>query len=716
MFIDSITLHNYRAYRGTNTVYFKNGAKNVSVIAGNNGYGKTTFLTSIVWCLYGKLMADVDDKFRHDINDVQGYKNYSKMNVNKVIAKNLDAITISPEQRRYIQKNGYVGPFETLSETSSCYIQINISDIFIPSIPCSTISIRRTFDYILESEDVEVLIDGQVNELAKEVGYDIFINDFILSKEIAKFFLFDAEKIVSLSEVKTVEEKRRLSMAYSEVLGIKKYEDIKRNLENIRIKYRKNANGDGAVANRAKLNKLSRAVEEAEANIAKTESRIHIIDESILALKREGEALQERLIREGNAMSIDELNRQKALLATLRERDSEFKVKLREMLDIAPFAISGHLLLNLKEQVDAEIRQKASKANGEAINAALLSVYNQLREGLKTIVGEGERYSSIEKIVDESFQEHFNSTDSSDDSIKVILDWSAQEDNEFNALFDKIKYSFSLEFKQLVKDLKSNTRLIVSTQKKISSAEYDDGNADVKNARKRKEDVDKEIVALEQEARTLSEQLGTYGRENLVAKKQLSEILKTIRVDDSDKEKDIIAQRLIDELSRFLFELKSKRKVSLERKIMSEIHTLMHKSDFICSVDVQIKEDIIDINLLDNDGRVIDKEKLSKGEQQLYATAILKALVEESGISFPVFIDSPLQKFDSIHAHNIITKFYPTVAKQVVIFPLLGKELSEEEYGSLLPVVSSAYIINNINGDSHIVSVNPNTIFESINI
>lgn len=713
MFIDSIILHNYRAYRGTNTVRFKSGSKNVSVIAGNNGYGKTTFLTSIIWCLYGKLMADVDDKFRHDINDVQGYKNYAKINVNNAIAKELESVILSPEQKKYIQKNGYVGPFEYLADISSCFIQINITDIFIPSIPCTSISIRRTFDYLLESENVEVLIDGQINELAKEVGYDIFINDFILSKDIAKFFLFDAEKIVSLSEVKTIDEKRRLSKAYSEVLGIKKYEDIRRNLENIRIKYRRNSNGEAAVVNRNKLDKLTKAVEEFEKHILNTESRIQNIDESILNLKKERESLQERLIREGNAMSIDELDRQKALMATLRERDNELKLKLREMLDIAPFAISGYNLLNLKKQVEAEIHQKTSKANGEAINTALQSVYQQLHDKIGRLLGPCERFADISKIMDESFHSYLSENTKDDVNIKPLLDWSTQEDNGFNALFDKIKYSFSVEFKQLVKDIKAGTRLIVKTQKIINAAESDNGNTEITTIRLRKDDIERQINLYEQEARDLSEQLGNIGRDYNVSKKQLSEILKTIRVNDSDKEKDAIAQRLIDELSNFLFELKNMRKSSLERKIMSEIHILMHKSDFICSVDVQIKDDIIDINLLDKNSQIIDKEKLSKGEQQLYATAILKALVDESGISFPVFIDSPLQKFDSIHAHNIITKFYPNVAKQVVIFPLLGKELSEEEYNSLLPVISRAYIINNINGESSIVSVNPNNLFSA---
>ena len=78
-----------------------------------------------------------------------------------------------------------------------------------------------------KEDRVEILIDGQINELTKEVGSELFIHDFILPKEIAKFFFFDAEKIVELAEVKSIDDKRKLSKAYSEVLGIKKYEDLK---------------------------------------------------------------------------------------------------------------------------------------------------------------------------------------------------------------------------------------------------------------------------------------------------------------------------------------------------------------------------------------------------------------------------------------------------------------------------------------------------------
>lgn len=42
MFIDSIILNNFRAYKGVNQTSFQKNGKNVFVIAGNNGFGKTT--------------------------------------------------------------------------------------------------------------------------------------------------------------------------------------------------------------------------------------------------------------------------------------------------------------------------------------------------------------------------------------------------------------------------------------------------------------------------------------------------------------------------------------------------------------------------------------------------------------------------------------------------------------------------------------------------
>ena len=623
MFIESIILHNYRAYRGHNKTSFKPDIKNIF----------------LVWCLYGKLMADVDDKFRRDINDAQGYKNYARQSLHKELANAVNAYEVSLEERKQIVKHGYSSENEYIKEDSQYYVEIGLTDVFIPSIPCRTITIRRTYDYFLDIESVEVLIDGQANELAKEVGYDIFINDFILSKDIAKFFFFDAEKIVNVAEVKSIDEKRRLSIAYIEV--------------KIKVKEAEREN----------------------------------IDSQIQQYRTESIQLQERLIREGNAISVEELKKQKELLVALKDKDTKLKNQLRDMLDIAPFAISGKLFTNLMGQVAAEKDVKTSAASCEAINSALQSTQTQITDAVATLKFSTSQKQAVEHIIAEVFAKN---------------------------ILDNIRYSFSAIFKQLVKDIKNNALFLAKTQRKIVEAEYDDGNANVKEIRMRKAEVDELLAQLEIQTRQMSEQIGTLNKDIKVLKKQLSEVAKNVRVDKSDKEKDIIAERLIGELTTFLFELRTKRKLSLEKKIMAGIDVLMHKVDFIHNVRIDLQDDIIEIELLDKTGELISKEKLSKGEQQLYATAILNALVEESGIEFPVFIDSPLQKFDSIHSRNIITKFYPSVSKQVVIFPLLGKELSEDEYNALLPNVNRVYVIENEDGCSSFKKIVPNKLFETL--
>ena len=76
MRIDKITLKNFRQYQGSNTIDLKtSGEKNIILIGGKNGYGKTNFLMSLVWCLYGEDITKIDDNFKREI---QKEGNYSK--------------------------------------------------------------------------------------------------------------------------------------------------------------------------------------------------------------------------------------------------------------------------------------------------------------------------------------------------------------------------------------------------------------------------------------------------------------------------------------------------------------------------------------------------------------------------------------------------------------------------------------------------------------
>jgi len=234
----------------------------------------------------------------------------------------------------------------------------------------------------------------------------------------------------------------------------------------------------------------------------------------------------------------------------------------------------------------------------------------------------------------------------------------------------------------------------------------------IKKYRTEKTKWDVRIQKTDNEIQALSQSLGFLENDRDSKEKLYEELAKKIRVNEEFQDKDRLANRVINELDTFIKMIKLEKKDSLERKLFSSINTLMHKKGFIHKVVVDIDSNMMDIHLIDGRGQEIARDDLSKGEQQLYATAILKALVEESGIGFPVLVDSPLQKFDDKHSRSVITGFYPQISKQVILLPLLNKELVKEEYELLADHVNSTFVIANLNVEaSQLREVDPGSLF-----
>lgn len=86
-----------------------------------------------------------------------------------------------------IKKHGYTPDTEYVRDLSTYSVTIDFAEVVIPSLPCTSIRIVRSYDYLFEAESVDIFIDGVKNELTNEIGPDVFINDFILNKDIARF-------------------------------------------------------------------------------------------------------------------------------------------------------------------------------------------------------------------------------------------------------------------------------------------------------------------------------------------------------------------------------------------------------------------------------------------------------------------------------------------------------------------------------------------------
>lgn len=702
MLIESITLNNYRLYEGENVIQFHfDEAKNVHLICGENGFGKTTLLHSLLWCLFGRFVGDVP------VSGQETNSSYAAMQkeiLNQNAAKRFEE-KATPEIVALIKKNGYTNDYEEIKKDSVYSVAICFAEVGIPSIPCQKIVVARSYDSLLQKEDVEILIDGVKNELTDEIGPEVFINDFILNRDIAKLFFFDSEEIVSLADTGTIAERRKLSKAYEEVLGIRKYEELRSNLEGLRLRYRKKSKDIGL---KDELEKLEAEREGVSNELTKLSDSLTEIETTLTNLREQDGQLQLQLSREGNSVKTEELQRVKAVIEKCKKDDIEMKSALKQFIDYAPFAISGQLFARAYELAKADHEAIANNNTATAQNSVLDALSKEMKGLLdKMPVNKDSKKNAHTQL--EAIIEKYRGR-ACDRDIQVTL--TEDEFTEVEAVYNSLTTTYRIEFEALAEAYRKNKITLERNVKRLSNIQSKESDEVIKGLRDNKNKIEAEIKANEEKQRLGHIRTGELQLTIESYDKKIKELSRKISVDDADEAKDKLASELITELDTFLLSLKKNKKSSLELRIKNTLNTLMHKEDFISHVEVELDSDTMDINLFSSDGNVINKNMLSKGEKQLYATSILKALVDESGIQFPVFIDSPLQKFDKSHSSKIISEFYPSISKQVILFPLLHKELTETEYKTLQPFVESATLIVNDTSRSYFEAANVKSLMQ----
>ena len=115
---------------------------------------------------------------------------------------------------------------------------------------------------------------------------------------------------------------------------------------------------------------------------------------------------------------------------------------------------------------------------------------------------------------------------------------------------------------------------------------------------------------------------------------------------------------------------------------------LARKEDLV--VDALINDTTFEVVLIGKNGEKIPKQRLSAGEKQVYAIAMLEALAKTSGRSLPIIIDTPLGRLDSIHRQKLVNNYFPRASHQVIILST-DTEVNEDFYQDLSPSLSHAF-------------------------
>jgi DNA sulfur modification protein DndD len=465
---------------------------------------------------------------------------------------------------------------------------------------------------------------------------------------------------------------------------------------------------------------LEAEVDNCSDKIKENELKVSDLKDKRSEKNKESRDIQEKLIKAGSLITVEELQQIRIQEEELNSRQTELQNQLKDSYDIIPFAIAGEKFLEISNQLENESSFKLAKFKDENINEVTNKILTDLIKEPKptniVIDYQVERYfaEKFEKLIRKHF---FADAPILPEDFKTLQDFSDSERNEFQALFNNIRYSFKESFKRITSEYNLTRNDLNAIRKKIRDAETNQESPMMEEFRRQKENFDKEIIRIDDTIDSLHREIGELNNQKTQNGKHIEELSKKLKVSENNIAKDAVLTKNIGHLKDFIAKFKVQKKKSLETQIFKGLETLLHKKGFVKKVEVELIGETIDILLKNGRDEEIRKESLSKGEQQMYATALLRALVEESGIQFPIFIDSPMQKFDEQHAENIVKYFYPNISEQVVIFPLVNKELTEKEYKILSGNIAKTFLIHNIHEDkSEFMPVDPKDFISTYNL
>ena len=148
------------------------------------------------------------------------------------------------------------------------------------------------------------------------------------------------------------------------------------------------------------------------------------------------------------------------------------------------------------------------------------------------------------------------------------------------------------------------------------------------------------------------------------------------------------AQQARITLKEFIVKLAETKVRDIESQFSRMFVQLTNKED--SKLNVNINPRTFQLNMIDEDGQLFNKNDLSAGEKQIYAISVLAALAYSSRRKLPVIIDSPLGRLDSTHRRAMINKYLPNASHQVLILST-DTEIDKPLYSEIYQHTSHAF-------------------------
>lgn len=297
MLLQSIKLENFRQFRNESIDFADgNNGKNVTIIIGENGTGKTTFAQAFFWCLYGE--TEFSDKNM----------------LNKVVASEL-----RPGQDAKVQ----------------VVLKLKHGDV----------------DYTLIREQVyrkdssnRIKPDNTVFDIAKKdaSGNTSYIKKSacesevkgILPKELSRYFFFDGERIEKMSkDISNGKKAADFADAVKGLLGLNgMYSAIQHFNPRVRSSVISNYESSYNSQSNAKIKEYTDTINRCNAEIEQIDARIEELDSEIeTATVRKGDKVKElKQYEEGEKLQEEKEKLQRKIAAAEKSKANVYKLMSKD--------------------------------------------------------------------------------------------------------------------------------------------------------------------------------------------------------------------------------------------------------------------------------------------------------------------------------------------------------------------------------------------------
>ena len=634
MHLTELVLHNVGPYRGRQRMDLTTREqKPVILIGGLNGCGKTTLLDAMQLALYGK-RAQLSNRGN------QGYEEYLASMVSRGVPL---AEGASVSVSFTVQENGEKNEYKVTRSWSAAGKRVK--------------------------EHLDVIRNDKWDKNLSSTWAD-HVED-LLPLEIAGLFFFDGEKIESLADPDRAASV--IQTAIHSLLGASTIEQLRTDLAALQ-KRQVPESGDTALEQ-----ELTHLVDQHRHETAELEAMRERRDEAKAA---RDEALHE-VERAEQAFSADGGNVYERQ-AELESERAGLQAQLVSVQSQIRSLTETFLPLALVAEPLTEITRQASKSLDSAEAERLVSILEERDSWLTSQLP-----SSVAPVVQELLAaERSGRITDLESSNDLSLDANQVHELEFarTSIPDQVQSAKTLlqQTEEIQDSLAYNEALLGRIP--------DDSRITDRMATR---DAARAMFArLEGQVQILDEDIDRNARnlealESRIARVEAERI--QVGVDSEDKRRIVEhADRVRDTLANLRTRLIERNIGRVEVATLDSFKRLMRKSGLVA--DLRIDPHDYTLQLTTASGDSLSPSRLSAGERQLLAVALLWGLARVAGNQLPTVIDTPLGRLDSMHRQNLVERYFPKASNQVLLLST-DEEIDEGLTSQMAKSIASSYLL-----------------------